>query len=248
MTLVRGVAACVAAGAVFLLAPRLRKLVRKLVTKPKLTYFDLPGLGEPIRFTLAMCGVEFEDHRFSSRDEFMAMKPSLKFGQVPCLTVPGEAPELYQSASIMRFVARAYDTSGTLYPTSLADAALCDALLDQVKDLTQGWGVLKYRERFGFPVERCSDEIMASCKEYYLADTLPRHLGFFERALSASPTAWLCGGSSPTIADLMVACVIYNTFVKSGELKKVPPAIMAHIDAVYSLPAVAAFKASEVAE
>ena len=72
----------------------------------------------------------------SLRCRFLAMKPSLRFGQVPCLQLGG-GDELFQSSSVLRFVARKFDTSGTLYPSDPAAAAQVDALVDQVKDMMQ---------------------------------------------------------------------------------------------------------------
>jgi glutathione S-transferase len=123
-----------AAAVVYVLfGERLKKYVRRTTSSIKLTYFDLDGLGEPIRLSLACAGASFEDYRFKSRDEFVAMKPHLKFGQVPCLTVDGTS-EVVQSAAVMRYVARAFDVSGTLYPSDLNVAALVDALIDQTKE------------------------------------------------------------------------------------------------------------------
>jgi hypothetical protein len=40
----------------------------------KLTYFNVKGLGEPIRFLLSYGGVEFEDHRLEG-EEWPKLKP-----------------------------------------------------------------------------------------------------------------------------------------------------------------------------
>ena len=74
---------------------------------------DGSRLGEPIRYVLTLSGVPFEDYRFASRDEFLALKPSLRFGQVPCLTIDGV--EFFQSAAIMRAVCKIFGSP--LYPS-----------------------------------------------------------------------------------------------------------------------------------
>ena len=143
-----------------LLAPTIKKLVAKRTSSVQLLYFDLPGLGEPIRFLLAHLGVPFEDRRFKAREEFLALKPTLKFGQVPCLKLDGE--ELFQSSAILRALAQKFDVSGTLYPADACLASQVDGLIAQVSDMTQGWGPLRYRERFGFPADLFTDAAQAT--------------------------------------------------------------------------------------
>ena len=134
-----------------------------------LQQFNIPGLGEPIRLLLAHCGVPFKDTRFKERSEFLERKPHLKYGQVPCLIVNGK--ELFQSYTIMRFIASSFDASGALYPShSPTLAAECDGILDQIKDMMQGWGPLRYRERFGFPADLFPDEMAAKCQKNYLTE------------------------------------------------------------------------------
>lgn len=76
---------------------------------------------------------------------------------------------------------------------------------------------------------------------------MPRHLGFFEKQLGSSSTPWLLGGASPTIADFALACQLKGFIDKDfdGVRVAVPPSLIAHNDAFYALPAVAAFKAAE---
>ena len=143
-----------------LLAPTIKKLIAKKTCSVELLYFDLPGLGEPIRLLLAHLGVAFEDRRFKAREEFLALKPTLKFGQVPCLKLDGV--ELFQSSAILRALAQKFDVSGTLYPEDACLAAQVDGLIAQVSDMTQGWGPLRYRERHGFPADLFTDAAQAT--------------------------------------------------------------------------------------
>jgi len=229
-----------------LLAPTIKKLIAKKTSSVQLLYFDLPGLGEPIRFLLAHLGVPFEDRRFKAREEFIALKPTLKFGQVPCLKIDGQ--ELFQSSAILRALAQKFDVSGMLYPADACLASQVDGLIAQVSDMTQGWGPLRYRERFGFPADLFTDAAQAKCQAFYLSDTLPRHLEYFAKVLSADATSpWLCGGASPTIADFYLATVVHNNFATKewGTPVAIPAAVQANIDALYGLTAVKAFKAAE---
>ena len=241
--------AAAAAAAGYLLVPKLIRAYKKKTSSVELVYFNIPGLGEPIRFLLTYLGVPFTDTRFGDRSEFLARKPLLKYGQVPVLIVNGI--EIFQSATIARFIAQSFDATGTLYPSSPWLAAEVDGIVDQIKDMMQGWGPLRYRERFGFGKERFPDETAASCQECYLTEVMPRHLGFFEKQLAADPSSpWLLGGSSPTIADILLACQLKGFLENSfdGVKVKIPPNVVAHIRAVYALPAIAAFKAAEEAK
>ena len=232
--------------AVALLAPTIKKLIAKKTSSVQLLYFDLPGLGEPIRFLLAYLGVPFDDRRFKARDEFLALKPTLKFGQVPCLKLDGH--ELFQSSAILRALAQKFDASGTLYPADACLASQVDGLIAQVSDMTQGWGPLRYRERFGFPVDLFTDAAQAKCQAFYLSDTLPRHLEYFSNVLASDASSpWLCGGASPTIADFYLATVVHNNFATKdwGMPVAIPGAVQANIDALYGLTAVKAFKVAE---
>ena len=55
-----------------------------MAPKLKLLYFDFHGMAARIRTAALIGKVSMEDYRFSSRDEFIAMKTSgeLPFGQL----------------------------------------------------------------------------------------------------------------------------------------------------------------------
>ena len=128
---------------------------RKIESQPKLKlyYFNIKGKGEPIRLFCAYAGLELDDHRFASRDEFTALKESGKiaFGQVPMLEIDDGKHQLVQTASILRYLAK---ISNVGYP--LDDpimAAKVDAALDQENDSFTGMTVATYTTRFGIPLD-----------------------------------------------------------------------------------------------
>ena len=217
-----------------------RNFIRRRMCRVKLTYFDVDGLGEPIRYVLAIAGVPFEDYRFADREEFVALKPSLRFGQVPCLTVDGD--ELFQSAAVMRFVATFFGS--TLYPSDTKAAALVDSLIDQIKDMDIGKMVALYKGRFGLPETVLNDGNAEKVFELWRSETLPRHLSFLEATTNASPTMWLAGTSDPTIADIFLATQLQGYRRKWPALPPFALKLQAIIDAVYSLPAVVNFQAA----
>jgi glutathione S-transferase len=198
----------------------------------KLSYFDVDGLGEPLRYALTMAGVDWEDHRVA-REDWPQLKPSLTYGQLPCMHVDGK--QLNQSTAILRYIGAALDTSGSLYPAEPLQRAKIDSLVAQVGDMMTGRMVYKYGERFGYPSSVLSDEAKVAAEEYWLANTLPRHLDFFAAQLAASSSPWLAGTPGPSIADVHVATQLRG--VASGTGAALPEALSAWVERFYALPA-----------
>lgn len=122
----------------------------------KLVYFNVMGLGEPIRFILSYAGVEFEDVRvFSLTDEWLKMKSSkyeisprsnvslrgslrnvifvffftaTPFGQLPMLEMGGK---IYtQSLPICRYLAKQFNLAGSTDLDNLQIDAIAHAIYD----------------------------------------------------------------------------------------------------------------------
>lgn len=110
-----------------------------------LRYFDIRGLAEPIRLTLAALGLEYEELKYercpansvgeaecrpgvtdwnTAKQEGIA-SGLLPFGQVPSLTYvdqqSGKTFEMVQSQAILRFLARKHN----FYGTSEEEEILC---------------------------------------------------------------------------------------------------------------------------
>ena len=71
-------------------------------TTYKVYYFELYGRAEPMRMMFNKAGIPFEDVRVTGQS-WLDLKPTLEFGQVPCLEVNGT--KMYQSAAINNYVA-----------------------------------------------------------------------------------------------------------------------------------------------
>ena len=143
------------------------------------------------------------------------MKPDLAFGQVPALEVTknGKTNFLFQSASILRFLAK-ISGKDSLYPTDPVVAAHVDMICDQEADAFQGFRVARYKDRFGFSSETVlTPDVEKRVKATINRDIIPRHLGYMERLLKRGGTGYLAGTKEPTIADFFW----YPTFVAVAE-------------------------------
>ena len=182
---------------------------RSFPSKIKLIYFQHEGRGECIRLALFKAGIPFEDIRVSKADgSFQALKPSLTFGQIPCLEVTqgGKTFQLVQSAAILRYVAKlARDAPKpcNLYPEEPATAALIDLIMDQQADTFAGLLVAKFPRRYGFYPEFMSEDILTQALAAQNREILPKHLEKLDVLLSQSSTGWLANTKEPSIADFM---------------------------------------------
>merc|ERR1711971_1318929 len=90
------------------------------------TYFDLRVKGEAARLLLAYSGLEWEDDRvvlpWDDATVWSSMKPSMPWGQLPCLTYKGE--------KICRFVAREAGIGGR----NSLEIAMVDEIVDVIQD------------------------------------------------------------------------------------------------------------------
>lgn len=101
--------------------------------KMKLTYFDIPALGEPIRLLLELGGFDWEDCRVQFKD-WAAMKPRTKWGQMPILEMDGL--EMTQTKAIVRFLAPMISIEGIpIYPADPLMAYKCDELIETFEDV-----------------------------------------------------------------------------------------------------------------
>lgn len=177
---------------------------RKVDKQPKLKlyYFDIIGKGEAIRLLCAYAGLELNDYRFASRDEFHEMRDrgELSFGQVPLLEVDegaGKKIGLVQSSAILRYLGR---LTG-LYPGGdLFQAAKIDAILAQEADAFLGPTVVTYASRFGIVL----DEEAAHKSEKLIAEkVISQHFQSVEKLLTESYTGWVAGTEEPSPADFV---------------------------------------------
>jgi glutathione S-transferase len=220
---------------------------RKMEAQPKLKlyYFNIKGKGEPIRLFCAYTGLELEDHRFASRQEFTDLIEAgkLAFSQVPLLEVDGKH-QLVQTGAILRYLAKLTK----LYPEDPLEAARVDAVFDQEADAFVGATVTAYTTRFGIALD--GD---AKAKAYITIsnEILPLHLGNVEKMLKASSTGWIAGTQEPSPADFVwytrLADYIPEKTELSDRIKSLEdyPACKAFIEKFKSLEAIKEYYASK---
>ncbi|XP_050424780.1 glutathione S-transferase-like [Adelges cooleyi] len=125
----------------------------------KLTYFDVPGLAEPIRFLMAYLDIDFEDNRIGYQT-WSAVKPSMPFGKVPILEIDGQV--LNQSSAITRYLARKAGLAGI----DDWESMLIDIAVDNVHDFRHEIAVYVFTERKNCDAESNSSKIKEITKFY----------------------------------------------------------------------------------
>ncbi|KAB0396065.1 hypothetical protein E2I00_009145, partial [Balaenoptera physalus] len=93
----------------------------------KLTYFNMRGRAEIIRYIFAYLDIKYEDHRIEQSD-WPEIKSTLPFGKIPILEVDGL--NLHQSLAIARYLTKNTDLAGK---TELQQCQ-ADAVVDTLDD------------------------------------------------------------------------------------------------------------------
>ena len=190
----------------------------------KLTYFNLKGLAELIRWIFAQAGVEYEDIRIT-QEQWAEMKSTTPNGSVPILEVDGKV--LAGSGPIARYVAEQHGLAGENDFENAQIAGIDDLLTDTTNRLAKYW------------IEK--DEAV---KEQLKKDLNEKHLPFYFTYLekqittNAAPEGWLFG-KKVTYVDLRLATMLEYTEMVSDKILESYPGIMKLKESVFSLPKIA---------
>ncbi|XP_046488827.1 glutathione S-transferase-like isoform X1 [Neodiprion pinetum] len=192
----------------------------------KVTYFNIMGLGGPIRFLLSYGGVEFEDIRiqYSNWPEAKSKTP---FGQVPTLEIDGKV--YYQTLPICRYLAKQFNLLGK----SDLDALEIDAVANTVHDLRKMVS-LYFFEQDSAEKAKKKETLVTTTLPFYLKrldDVVKKNGGYFH-------------GGELSYADLFFAAVQHNIkgFMKNDVFEDYPN-LKQLIDKVHALPRIAAWLA-----
>eukprot|EP00584_Thalassiosira_punctigera_P010567 CAMPEP_0172533224 /NCGR_PEP_ID=MMETSP1067-20121228/6006_1 /TAXON_ID=265564 ORGANISM="Thalassiosira punctigera, Strain Tpunct2005C2" /NCGR_SAMPLE_ID=MMETSP1067 /ASSEMBLY_ACC=CAM_ASM_000444 /LENGTH=235 /DNA_ID=CAMNT_0013317841 /DNA_START=124 /DNA_END=831 /DNA_ORIENTATION=+ len=228
---------------------------RKLLTGTtplKLEYFDIQGVAEPVRIALSVVDVPFEDVRIQFKD-WPTKKSTTKHGVLPEMTLP-DGTVVTESMAMLRLAGEA-DPEGKLYPADDAATRLkVEQALGLAGDMKRAWMPAMYMgmrpQKFGYPPKDEWDEadaVIERMRKGFVADELPKYMGFFTDLINESGGKFLCGDDL-TIADILAYQEI--AYFGRGIADHVPkeslepyPDILAWMGRVDAHPKVAAYKA-----
>jgi glutathione S-transferase len=159
------------------------------MSKPKLTYFDIPASrGEECRLALFLSGIEFEDHRIKGSD-WAALKPTTPYGSMPILELPGKPP-LAHSNAILRLIGSRHG----LHPTDDFEAARHEAMMIFVEEVRHTVS----------PTLRMADPEKTAKRQDIAANFLPGWAKFAERHIEGPFFA----GTKLHVVDLKLFMIV----------------------------------------
>ncbi|KAG9399180.1 hypothetical protein AC1031_012141 [Aphanomyces cochlioides] len=197
----------------------------------KLGYFDCPGRAETSRLAFTLADIPFEDVRVQ-RGDWMALKPTLPYKQLPFLQVDGRV--VCQSRAISRYAA----TLAGLYPKNDPwNACRVDELNDFIQEIVIALSTV-VDENDPVKKKELSDGLAK--------ERLPAMLSLLEARLASTESKGPWFLDTMTLADLEVYSLV--SVFKSGFVDYMPTDMcdayartIAIYDAVASHPKVAAW-------
>ncbi|GMS82180.1 hypothetical protein PENTCL1PPCAC_4355, partial [Pristionchus entomophagus] len=192
----------------------------------KLYYFDIRDLGEFIRQTLALAGVEFEDVRLPrvyDGPPWSEFKNKTPFGKIPVLEVDGK--QISQSHAIARFVASQHGLAGT----TPFEAAWVDAIADQWKDFHSEFRKYSY-VKLGF----CEGDVEALKAEYGIP-CRDKFFSLIEKQLKETASGFLVG-QSVTWVDLLIAESVQVVLGADPSFLNSFPEVKKHEKKIHAIP------------
>uniref|UniRef100_A0A4X1UBQ0 Hematopoietic prostaglandin D synthase n=2 Tax=Sus scrofa TaxID=9823 RepID=A0A4X1UBQ0_PIG len=184
----------------------------------KLTYFNMRGRAEIIRYIFAYLDIKYEDHRIEQAD-WPQIKPTLPFGKIPILEVDGL--NLHQSLAIARYLAKNTDLAGK---TDLEQCQV-DAIVDTLDDFMS---CFPWAEKKQDVKDQIFNELL-TCDAPHLLQDLDTYLGEKE---------WFIG-NSVTWADFYWEICSTTLLVFKPDLLDIHPRLVTLRKKVQSIPAIA---------
>jgi len=166
----------------------------------KLTYFNVRGLGETIRYILSYgTKGDFEDERVSF-DDWNSLKAKTPFGQLPILHINGKH-ELAQSKAIARYLAKEFGIAGHDH----LEQAQADMFVDGLADTyPKGQELFAEMRKKLMDKTNYSEEIIKEKGDKWKNEAIIPFMETCEKTLVKNGTGHLVG-SKLTWADIMIA-------------------------------------------
>jgi len=196
----------------------------------KLTYFDIKGLGESIRFQLVLGDANWEDHRIP-REKWADYKSKTGWGQLPILHVNGKDTEIIQSGAIGRYLANEFNT--------LADTPLqrvrCDELVAVLQDVFIEWR-LWIRQAAPWVPDKDPKRVFA-IQTHVIENVFPHYFGKTNEFITRHGSNGFAVGDKLTWADLVLANLvnIWTSKHGTGIIEKFPK-VQEQMETVFSQP------------
>jgi hypothetical protein len=162
-----------------------------------LTYFDAKGVAQVSRLAFQWAGITFEDKRVSWA-EWLELKASTPFGQLPMLELRQEALRFAQSHAIARYVGKL----AGLVPDAPEECLGVDALLDSVKDVHAKLG-----PTYSEPDEGKKKAMREAIRDTFILPLFNAWERMLDAAANAAAKRWQFF-TVPTIADLGVYALL----------------------------------------
>lgn len=124
------------------------------MSPPRLSYFSLRGRAEAIRLLLYANGIEFEDHRVDTADEWTELKPTLPFGGLPIYESGGL--RICQSHAILRHLGSTLASE----PISEARAVELDTTQEVFSEAQEDYWRFAWVQNYYDHLEKYSDETL----------------------------------------------------------------------------------------
>ncbi|XP_068085034.1 glutathione S-transferase-like [Anabrus simplex] len=190
----------------------------------KLTYFDIKGVAEPIRYLLAYGGVDFEDNRIK-REDWPKLKPNTPYGKMPVLEVDGKVA--HQSLAIARHLARQFKLLGS----NDWEALQVDAAVDTISDVRLAVRDMFFEEDHGLKAKK---------QQTLEKETLPFYLPRLDEQVKDNGGHFV--GGKLTWPDIQFAALHDFLGVMAGKpLTDGYPNLKGLYDKVNALPAIKAW-------